>query len=333
MVKKFGCHWTQRFALAMAFMLLAACGSSSKFDEFIPTRIVSVGDQLSYLGNSALVTPYSDRFTVNNLSGDTTLNNWVLQLAHSYGLSTELSAEEPAVLGTADPVHNKVAELENRLATVAPKSGDMLVVNGGMADIIALAEEVADGQKTVSVALTEITAAGSELQALLIRQQNNYKHILVINAYDLKDSPYATSRALTGISRASFQQLLHDMTRAFNSALISNAGTYSSGVGIRLFDAETLLLNANLYNAGISTDGMSKNTCGSMTALTTQALGSAADQVATLAAAALTRSDCKTTNSNFSSTYLFADTKFLSPKAHQLLGSQAYVFLRGVKGW
>ena len=328
MVTKIWGPWTQRLALATAFTLLAACGSSSKFDEFIPKRIVSVGDQLSYLGKSTLTPPYSDRFTVNNLASETTINNWVLQLAASYGLSTDLSAADPAVVGTADPVSNKVANLEARLASITPRSGDMLVVNGGMADIIALAEAVALGTKTSTQALADIATAGSDLQAILLRQQTNYKNILVINAYDLKDSPYARTRDLTAanpaISTASFQQLLHDMTRAFNTALIRNAGTFSSGVGIRLFDAETLYLNANLYNFGITAAGLSLGTCNSFAIPAVTDDNTARVACTTTAAAAL--------NASYD-TYLFADNKFPTPAAHRFLGSQAYAFLRSVKGW
>ena len=327
MIKKIGCQWAQRLCLTTAFTLLAACGSSSKYDEFIPTRIVSVGDQLSYLGNGTLTPAYSDRFTVNNLAGDATTNNWVLQLAASYGLSTDLSAPNPAVVGTADPVSNKVSNLEARLATVTPRSGDMLVVNGGMADIIALAEAVATGAKTSVQALSEIETAGSDLQAILLRQLSQYKNILVVNAYDLKNSPYASERNLSAnpaLTRAAFQQLLQDMTRAFNTALIRNAGTFASGTGIRLFDAETLFLNANLYNIGITTEGLSTGTCSSF------ATPAVTDDNSTRVACTTTAA--ATLKPNYD-TYLYADTKFPTPAAHRLLGTQAYAFLRSVKGW
>lgn len=326
MGKKIWCQWAQRVSLATAFTLLAACGSSSKYDEFIPTRIISAGDQLSYLGNGTLTPAYSDRFTVNNLASDTITNNWVLQLAASYGLSTNLSAA--AVVGTAHPVLNKVSNLEARIATVTPRSGDMLVVNGGMADIIALAEAVATGTKTSAQALSEIATAGSDLQALLLRQLSYYKNILVINAYDLKESPYARNRDLTAaspaISRSSFQQLLHDMTRAFNTALIRNAGTFNSGSGIRLFDAETLFLNANLYNIGITISGLSAGTCDSFE--TSTVTDNNSSRLACTTSFALGRNTSYDTN-------LYADTKFPTPAAHRFLGSQAYAFLRSVKGW
>jgi phospholipase/lecithinase/hemolysin len=185
-----------------------------------------------------------------------------------------------------------------------------------------LADEVADGTKTAAQALTAIANAGSDLQALLLAQQSHYKNILVINAYDLKNSPYARTKTFSGgstLNTATFQQLLYDMTRAFNTALIRNAGTFNSGTGIRLFDTETLFLNANLYNVGITAAGMSEGTCSSFSSTDT------------------TRTACTTTAATaISSSYdtrLFADDKFPSPAAHRFLGSQAYAYLRGVKGW
>lgn len=323
MLKKFWRQWAHRAMTASALVLLAACGSSSKFDEFIPTRIVSVGDQVSYLGDGSLTPAYSDRFTVNNLLGGTTINNWVLQLAAGYGLSTDLTLANPSVVATAAPAANRVTQLAARLATVTPRSGDMLVVNGGMADILALADAVANGSMSSAQALADSATAGTALQSFVLGQQDNYKHILLINAYDLKNSPYALSKTFTGgstLTTAAFQQLLHDMTRAFNTALISNAGTFASGIGVRLFDAETLFLNANLYNSGISAAGLSlRETCSSF--------DSTASSRTTCTTSAATTTDA------LYDTYLFADGKFPTPAAHRFLGSQAYAFLRSVKGW
>ena len=325
MVEKIWRQWTQRLALATAFTLLAACGSSSKFDEFMPTRIVSVGDHLSYLGTTPA---FGDRFTVNN-PADTSINNWVLQLAAGYGLINTNKPNEPdpnKVVSQTLPNSNLVADLEDQINLVTASSGDMLVVNGGMADIIFWAEAVRNGNSTAAQALAEISKAGSELQAILLRQQTKYRHILVINAYDLKDSPYATRglpQADPAMTTTAFKQFLHDMTRAFNTALIRNAGTFASGTGIRLFDAETLFLNANLYNTGITTEGLSKGTCNSFLIPTPPALyDPAANDDAK-------RTSCTTTDS----AYFFADDIFPTPVAHRLLGSQAYAFLRSVKGW
>lgn len=324
MVNQFWGHWAQRglrAVAASALVLLAACGSSSKYEEFIPTRIVSIGDQLSYIGTNGY-----DRFTVNNVSGETTeVNNWVLQLAANYGLTLNPATSSWA---TATESLNLVSNLTNQIANVTtPLAGDMLVVNAGMADIISWTNLVLAGTKTTTEALTAISTAGTNYQTFVLAQQASYKHILILNAYDLKDSPYATANlsstrfsgynssfnsGLTGI-----RGFLHDMTRTFNTALIRNAGTFPAGSGVRLYDVETLFLNANLYGTGI-------------TDLTSRACPTSSGAGCKHGLTAGTSTSDLNTNYN---TLLFADDTFPTPVAHQMLGSQVYGFLRGVKGW
>lgn len=323
MVNQFWGYWVRRglrVAAASVLVLLAACGSSSKYDEFIPTRIVSIGDQLSYIGTDGY-----DRLTVNNVSGETTeVNNWVLQLAANYGLTLNPATSSRA---TATESLNLVSELTRQIADVTPLTGDMLVVNAGMADIIHWTNLVLTGPTTTTAALTEISIAGTQYQTFVLRQQPSYKHILILNAYDLKDSPYATANLsnakfsgynstfnseLTGI-----RGFLHDMTRTFNTALIRNAGTFPAGSGVRLFDVETLFLNANLYGTGIV--DLTSRACP-----TTSGTGCVHGLTA--------GSSTTDLNANYN-TLLFADDTFPTPIAHRMLGSQVYGFLRGVKGW
>jgi hypothetical protein len=56
--------------------LLAACGSGTIVDPFQPTRVLSVGDSFSDLGQDG------KRYTVN----DDTINIWSQQLAADFGL-------------------------------------------------------------------------------------------------------------------------------------------------------------------------------------------------------------------------------------------------------
>ncbi len=67
MIKKMLKWPMQVVALTMLglLLLLSGCGSSSKYDEFFPTRIVSIGDFLSYQGTPS--NGYADKLTVNDL--------------------------------------------------------------------------------------------------------------------------------------------------------------------------------------------------------------------------------------------------------------------------
>lgn len=324
MANQFWDEWAQRglrAAATVGLVLLAACGSSSKFDEFIPTRIVSIGDQLSYIGTSGY-----DRFTVNNVSGETTeINNWVIQLAAGYDPLLNLPITSGPTSNTANYL---VRNLSNQLPSSPAGPGDLLVANAGMADIIDLTNQVLSGPKTTSEALSEIATAGSAYQTFILAQQTNYKHILILNAYDLKNSPYATQHLsnarISGYLSIFDNRLsgargfLHDMTRTFNTALIRNAGTFSAGSGVRLFDVENLFLTADVLGVGIT--DLTSRACPSNT--------SGADCKHGLTAATTT------TGLNVSyNSLLFADDTFPTPYAHRLLGSQAYFFLRSVKGW
>jgi phospholipase/lecithinase/hemolysin len=323
MVNQFWGEWAQRglrVLAACALVLLAACGSSSKYDEFIPTRIVSIGDQLSYIGTNGY-----DRFTVNNVSGETSeINNWVIQLATGYGLIDSQAISSGA---TNNQALNLVSNLANQLSGKTAQSGDMLVVNAGMADIIYWTDQVRGGTKTTTEALTAISNAGTAYQAFAIEQQINFKHILILNAYDLKDSPYATANIANAnfsgyvstfnSGLAGIRGFLHDMTRTFNTALIRNAGTFSAGSGVRLFDVETVFLNANLYGIGII--DLTNRACPTSSAAGCKHGGTTGTSTSDL--------------NPYYNMLLFADEAFPTPLAHRLLGNQVYGFLRGGKGW
>ena len=58
--------------------LLISCGSSKKYDEFMPTRIVSAGDGMSYIGAA---TTYANPLTVTQSGANTngTFDHWLKQ--------------------------------------------------------------------------------------------------------------------------------------------------------------------------------------------------------------------------------------------------------------
>ncbi len=291
---------------ALSLMLgLAGCGSSSKYDEFFPTRIVSVGDFLSYQGT--LANGYNDKLTVN----DQTINNWVTQLATSYNI-----VFDPSDSGLATP-NATVATLAQQLNGFIPKAGDMLVINAGMNDILNHTNDVINKKETPDQAIATLGALGTTYQLFARDQLKNFGHILILNAYDLKGSPFAQKNAAQFAAAwptysGGLAQFIQDETRNFNNKIISNAGTYVSGQGVRLFDAEVLYLSADFQGYGITTAGLTLAACPGTTA-GINCTASTAD-----------------TNYN---TYLYADDINVSPVAQRLLGAYAYTFLRSAKGW
>lgn len=286
-------------------MALSGCGSSSKYDEFFPTRIVSAGDFLSYQGT--LANGYNDKLTVN----DQTINNWVTQLAASYNI-----AFDPSATGLATP-DATVADLSKQLKSFTALPGDMLVLNAGMNDILNHTNAVLKKTETPEQAIAALGALGTTYQLFARDQLKNFAHILILNAYDLKGSPYAQNNAAKFSAAwptytGGLAQFIQDETRNFNNKIISNAGTYVSGQGVRLFDAEVLYLSADFQGYGITTAGLTLSACPVIKAGI--------------------NCDATSADPNYN-TYLYADDVNVSPVAQRLLGAYAYTFLRSAKGW
>ncbi len=295
----------QRLAYLGLCALVASCGSSVKVDEFFPARIVSVGDFLSYQGS--LANAYANQLTVN----DGTVTNWIPQMALDYNL-----AFDPAVSGLANPSAT-VADLPAQLAGFRAQSSDMLVITAGTNDILNHTLAVLKGDETPASAVSTLSALGLTYQQFARGQLNNFSHILLLNAYDLKGSPFAQINATSFATRypnytGGLPQFIQDLTRAFNTAIITNAGLYVSGQGVRLFDIEVLLLSADLQGYGITTAGLGTAACPGLTAGI--------------------NCNATTADPNYN-TYLYADNIHITPVAQRMIGNYAYTFLRSPKGW
>ena len=141
--------------LALAALLVGCGGSGTKYQEFIPKRIVVIGDEISYLGCTVVSgvcvgTDANDRFTVNNgdanvkatnTSADNSLklarftNNWVAQLAANYGLG--LSDIVEAESSRSNRLGAKLSNITTQSASIPTyTAGDMLIIAGGTNDIL-----------------------------------------------------------------------------------------------------------------------------------------------------------------------------------------------------
>lgn len=319
MVYQFWGEWAHRVLRVLAAFVLAvftACGSSSKYDEFIPTRIISIGDQISYLGNGY------DRFTVNNVAGGTVYeNNWLLTLARLYGVTgTNIKSKVAASANLVENLSDQMSLVNLDPDTSSPMPNDMLVISAGLSDIIYWTDEVLRPGTSITPAgaVQKVREAGIALQQFALSQRSSYPHILILSAYNLKNSPYVRDATPSSavVSYGGLSKLVDDMTSAFNNGVKSSSTnqplTFSAGVGLRLLEIDGPLLAANFANIGITTEGLSLSAC----------------------TAATSGSGCTvaTANTNYSQ-YFFADDKFPSPSIHTYIGSLAYSFLRGVKGW
>ena len=212
-------NWLRRTAVLAACAsaaLLTACGSSSVESAFTPTRIVSFGDALSDVGQTGT------RFTIN----DGSTNVWTQQFAASYGttLTAASAGGQGYARGNARVLNGPDAagfaatltvkqQIDAFLAADKVGSGDMVVLNGGISDVITQMAAVTAGTLTEAQMITNAEQAGRDFAAQVRRVVNaGATHVVVAGTYDLGRSPWATS-----INKVS---LLSEASSRFNRTLL-----------------------------------------------------------------------------------------------------------------
>jgi phospholipase/lecithinase/hemolysin len=274
-----------------AGLMLAGCGSGSTFEPLVPTRVVSFGDGWSYVGLT------NNRFTVN----DSSVNIWVEQLAVSYGLtltpasSGGFSYAQGGAL--VDSGGNSIkAQIDQYLSDVGNQidSNHLVVVDPGLSQLAALAADPANSDDSKLRLAADL--AGRALAAQVQRlTAAGGKHVVIANAADLGKTPYAATipAPITDYSKA---------TEAFNFGLKEALSVVTANV--LLVDNEAYI---NLLHAAPTL------------------LGS--DGVATGTACTVAVSTCTPATTNSIRNYdlfLYADELHITPKAHRLLGINAY---------
>lgn len=193
--------------LAGAAALLAGCGSGSVVSDFYPTRLISVGDSFSDVGQKG-----SDHlFTVND---GTPI--WVQALASHYGLAVKPANEASGAPATEDGSYYGYAEGYARIAvdgvssaTSAPSvkqqidavlervggiltRNDFVVVTGGISDIVAAVQD--NGGTVTPAATAAVRSAGTALASQVDRLVDaGARHVLVVGAYNLGHTPWAAA--------------------------------------------------------------------------------------------------------------------------------------------
>lgn len=154
-------------ALCGSAVLLAACGSSSTESALTPERLISFGDAFSDVGQSGT------KYTVN----DTAINHWLQQLAERYDRSITASASggqgyaragaritlKPDLAGNAD-TPTLTEQIDAFIAGGgAFGSNDLVVLNGGMADVVAEGKSFLAGTQTEAEMVARVEQSAREL--------------------------------------------------------------------------------------------------------------------------------------------------------------------------
>ncbi len=277
-------------ALACATMaLLGACSSSEIVDPFTPTRILSVGDGFSDLGQDG------KRYTVN----DGSINIWTQYIAALYGLPLVASDQGGLSYARGDALvssgpNSIEAQVDKLLAANKFAAGDLVVINGGVADIVTTAArtDITYDQKVAS-----LNAAGLAMAAQVNRiVQAGATHILASGVWPLGQTPLGTETGQV--------TNLNNLTLAFNNAF--KIGMVNLGANVLWLDTATYYNNV-YYNPTAYPP---------------------LNNIVTKACTTVLVTDCTpaTITPGFDyNTLLFANGVYPTPSGHRLLGSFAQI--------
>jgi phospholipase/lecithinase/hemolysin len=294
-----------------AALLLAGCGSGTIESQFHPSRIVAFGTGFSDLGQGG------SRYSVN----DGSVTMWPERVAINYGLALTPSAKgglsfaigNVRVKAKPDAAGNSTTptvteQIDAFLAKGPIGDNDLLIVEGGVSDIIAEMAKVTAGTQTSDQMLAAVQQAGSDLAAQVQRLVDaGATHIMVVGTYDLGRTPWATT---TGQ-----QTLLTNASTKFNSALL---------VDMVYLGHNVLYVDAALwYNLAISTPtnyGMANSILAVCTSVDPgPGIGIGAGQVNS----ALCNTSTLLAGVDYSQ-YVFADRVYTTPNAQRQFGDYAY---------
>ena len=224
-----------------ALLGLSACGGgSAPIQAFQPTRIVTFGDEASYIDSQGR------KYTINGVDSITGLVNcainpiWIQSLAASFGLAypqcdpNHLAAPQglmQAVPGSK--VADVAAAIDRYFGNNYFTNKDLVTVMAGANDIVELYNQFpAQNQDAL---LAEAKRRGTALADAINRIAKANGRVIVSTVPDMGATPFAAAESLAhgDINRG---QLLSDITEAFNIALRVELINDGRMIGLVLLD-------------------------------------------------------------------------------------------------
>ncbi|WP_298213314.1 SGNH/GDSL hydrolase family protein [Acidovorax sp.] len=311
-------NWMRRTVMVAACAsaaLLAACGSSTTESAISPQRFIAFGDALSDVGQNG------SRYTVN----DGSVNNWTLQVANNYGKpltsvsagGTSYATGNARVNAKPDAAGNTstrtiTEQIDAFLAGGSFVNTDLVIVSGGISDVIAGMAAVNAGTQTEAAMVAAARKAGEDLAAQVRRLVTaGAKYVVVTGTYDLSKTPWAKT-----IGR---EALLTNASSRFNDGLL--VGIVDLGANVLYVDSAYYV---NLYTGVPGNYGFNNATTPVCTSVDAKnGIGIGAGQVNS----ALCNSSTLLPSASQTS-YVFADPIYLTPSAQRQFGTYAYDRLR-----
>jgi outer membrane lipase/esterase len=278
--------------------LLAACGSSTIESALKPTRLLSVGDSFSDLGQGSS----RKRYTVN----DDSVNIWTGQVAANYGLplvakvsggwSYAQGGARVSSADTTDGVPSIEAQITSLLADTTFGANDVVLVNAGLDEVVAQVTALGISSQTTANVKAAGTALGTQVKRLVAA---GAKYVVVAGLHNLGHSPWAVTLTQTAA--------LTTLSNQFNEAFLIS--TVDLGAYMLYVDMPYYL---NLVYNSPSTYSLSN--------VTSQAC-TTTDTTACTTSTITSGLDIATT--------MFADGVHLTPIVNRLVGDYAYTKLTG----
>ena len=298
-------------AACAAPALLASCGGGDVQSQFVPARIVAFGDGFSDLGQRGT------RYTVN----DGSVNVWSQQVAASYGRpltaaaaggfsyatgNARVAARPDAAGDNATPT--VVQQVDTFLAAQALGAGDLVIISGGISDIVAEVGRLNAGAQSREQMLANVGQAGRDLAAQVSRLvRSGAKYVLLTGTYDLGRSPWATATGQADVLSAA--------SARFNEQML--VSIVDLGANVLYVDAA---LQYNLVTSSPRTYGFTDATTLACTSADAGAgIGTGAGQVNSALCTPATVAPGVDPN-----TYVFADRLYPTPQSHRRFGEYAY---------
>lgn len=319
-------NWLRRIvmlAVCASAALLAGCGSSVE-SSLKPTRIITFGDAFNDVGNTAS----GNKYTVN----DGSINNWTQQVAADYGGVT-IAPSNSGGLGYAQgnaritltpdaagstATKTVTQQIDTFLASHSFQPNDLVIINGGISDIVVQWEAMAAGSQTAAQMNANITQAANDLGVQVRRLVNaGAQHVMVVGPYDLSVSPWATTLGQGQTPGQGHQSTaLSNTTVLFNDTLLLNI----AGLG-----ANVLYVDAAFYFnlVAFSPASYAPLVTGTAAACTSVDAGPGIGIGAGQVNSSLCTPSTIASGVNYT-TYLFADPLYFAPSAQRLFGDNAY---------
>lgn len=304
-------------ALCASAALLAACGSSSTESALTPSRLVSFGDAFSDVGqNNGL------KYTVN----DTATNHWLQQLASRYGLTITASAsggqgyaranarvkEKPDATGNA-ATPTLTEQIDAFLAGGGAFTGnDLVIVNGGMADVLAEGKAFLAGTQTEAELASRAQQAGRDLAEQARRLVTaGAKQVVVVGTINLGVTPWGQGSGQIGA--------LRNASLRFNEAFL--VAVENLGANLLYVDAAYYFNLAAEEPGNFSMSNSRDVVCTSVDPGPGIGIGNGEVN------SALCTPSTVLANVNYNS-YMFADKLYTTPNLQRLFGDYAYDRIR-----